>query len=662
MQHKWTLLIALLLAPVATLCASTTEIRLDSQTPGRLFEGVGAVSAGASTRNLVDYPLKQRCEVLDYLFKPKFGAGLQHLKVEVGGGENSTCGSEPSHVITRDELASPKARGYEFWLMAEARSRNPQIQLDCLPWCYPYWISGRFSQDSADWLVAFLDVARKQYHLEIDWLAAAQNEAGTDLNWVTRTLRPTLDKHGYEKVKLQGPDDVHGTWKIFDELAKNPSANATLQAIGYHYLSFWLPDIENDKLAAPEAVKATGKPLWSSEEFSYSGKSWEKALLWARLLNKLYIRDRITKVEAWCPVDAIYPGIPYAGTGLMQANQPWTGHYEVWPAIWTTAHTTQFAEPGWRYMDRACGRFDTKTWRGSYVTLRNPKTGDWSLIACTHTQETMRIVVDDPNLKRDSVRVWKSTAEEQFVPILDVAMVNGQVELTLEKDAVYSVTTTAGQSKGNYANVPELKPFPLPYKEDFEQSPLGVTPRYLSDQKGTFETVRRSDGGICLQQIVRKHGIEWRRCRTPYTVWGDNRWKDYTVKVDVLIRNGSVEVGGRFNRHDIMNTSLVLHRDGKWELISPVTVDVEKAGRKTKVVELQTLASGSVAGFQPDQWHALQLTLKGATATASIDGKIVGQGAMKDGNSGMPYIASSYDPNCFDNVEVIAETASMNFQ
>ena len=68
-----------------TLCPDAT---------GRTFEGVGGVSAGASTRNLVDYPQPQRDQVLDYLFKSKFGAGMQHLKVEIGGGDNSTCGSE----------------------------------------------------------------------------------------------------------------------------------------------------------------------------------------------------------------------------------------------------------------------------------------------------------------------------------------------------------------------------------------------------------------------------------------------------------------------------------------------------------------------------------------------------------------------------------------
>ena len=130
-------LLGLGLAASGSQADPAVNVNLRGSDTGRAFEGVGAVSAGASTRLLFDYDEPYRSDVLDFLFKPDFGAGFQHLKVEIGGGENSTCGSEPSHAITREELAHPKARGYEFWLMKEARNRNPRIMLDCLPWSYP---------------------------------------------------------------------------------------------------------------------------------------------------------------------------------------------------------------------------------------------------------------------------------------------------------------------------------------------------------------------------------------------------------------------------------------------------------------------------------------------------------------------------------------------
>jgi len=73
---------------------SSVRIPLGADAFGRAFDGVGGLSAGAGTRLLMDYPEKQRGWVLDYLFKPSFGASLQVLKIEIGGTGDSTIGTE----------------------------------------------------------------------------------------------------------------------------------------------------------------------------------------------------------------------------------------------------------------------------------------------------------------------------------------------------------------------------------------------------------------------------------------------------------------------------------------------------------------------------------------------------------------------------------------
>src|SRR5579884_2121142 len=118
--------------------AAGQVVVLDGQAGGRVFEGLGAVSAGASSRLLIDYAEPYRSQILDYLFRPHYGASLQHLKVEMGADVNSTDGSEPSHMRSRDE--ENYQRGYEWWLMEEAHRRNPKIILDVLPWGAPGWI------------------------------------------------------------------------------------------------------------------------------------------------------------------------------------------------------------------------------------------------------------------------------------------------------------------------------------------------------------------------------------------------------------------------------------------------------------------------------------------------------------------------------------------
>jgi hypothetical protein len=62
----------------------------------KTFDGLGAISGGGATsRLLVDYPPTQREQILDYMFKPSFGASLQILKVEV---------TPPRHIITARTL------------------------------------------------------------------------------------------------------------------------------------------------------------------------------------------------------------------------------------------------------------------------------------------------------------------------------------------------------------------------------------------------------------------------------------------------------------------------------------------------------------------------------------------------------------------------------
>jgi len=74
---------------------------------------------------LFDYPEPQRSDILDYLYLPSFGAAMTMCKVEIGGDGQSTNGAEASHMHTRGDLNYE--RGYEYWLMAEAKRRNPLV-------------------------------------------------------------------------------------------------------------------------------------------------------------------------------------------------------------------------------------------------------------------------------------------------------------------------------------------------------------------------------------------------------------------------------------------------------------------------------------------------------------------------------------------------------
>ena len=66
------LIFLLFVAGISGISAQTV-IRIDRGSSGLEFEGIGAVSAGASSRLLIDYPEPYRSDILDFLFKPHFG-------------------------------------------------------------------------------------------------------------------------------------------------------------------------------------------------------------------------------------------------------------------------------------------------------------------------------------------------------------------------------------------------------------------------------------------------------------------------------------------------------------------------------------------------------------------------------------------------------------
>ena len=93
----------------ATPAAAASHHASPSTAPraARTFDGIGAISGGGgNSRLLTDYPAAQQQQILDYLFKPGYGADLQILKVEIGGDTNSTDGSESSieHASRRGQL------------------------------------------------------------------------------------------------------------------------------------------------------------------------------------------------------------------------------------------------------------------------------------------------------------------------------------------------------------------------------------------------------------------------------------------------------------------------------------------------------------------------------------------------------------------------------
>jgi galactosylceramidase len=73
-------LLVLVLISLA-VASSQTSINLDGSALSWTYDGHGALSAGASSRLLIDYAEPMRSDILDLLFKPNYGAAMHMIKV-----------------------------------------------------------------------------------------------------------------------------------------------------------------------------------------------------------------------------------------------------------------------------------------------------------------------------------------------------------------------------------------------------------------------------------------------------------------------------------------------------------------------------------------------------------------------------------------------------
>lgn len=597
-------------ANVAQQKLKDTTIRIDGRSGGRIFEGIGAVSAGASSRLLIDYPEPYRSHILDYLFKPAFGAGFVYLKTEIGGDGNTTCGSEPSFARTKEEMKNPNFnRGYEYWLMRMAADRNPNIELDALEWSMPGWFKQIWGQDNADYISTFIDGA-KHWGLNMKYIGGCWNERTYDRNWIVDTLRPTLNKRGYGHIRIGAPEGAGRAWAICDELIKDSVFRNTITSVSYHYPDsyMWRPGTD---LAGKTAFE-TELPLWSGEDFSLPGAPWKNTTYLAKNILRCYIRQQITKVNLWCPIASMPDNSCFSNVGIMKGVSPWSGYYEVWPTIWAVAHFNQFAKPGWQYLNSGCGLLAND---GAFCTYKSDDGNkDYSIVIVTGS-EAQQLNFDVTNLSSKQLQVWKSNSKAQFIQQAALEPVNGKFSLALEANAIYTITTTKGQLKGSH-KIPAQTVFPTSHTDDFnsyamDRAPL--SPKYFYDNSGAFELVQDASGNKYVQQSLINDITHWipDSCAFTYVSQGTD-WEDGSISSDVLVNDDAFNGPGYAGlimraAYDKGGQSLIpfgyrfmIFKDGTWQL-------------KNKT---QVLASGkTTAGV----WHNLKLSCNKDLIEAFID-------------------------------------------
>ncbi len=366
---------------------------------------------------------------------------------------------------------------------------------------------------------------------------------------------------------------------------------------------------------------------------------------------------------------------------MLLAHEPWSGHYQVRKALWGYAHYGQFTQLGWQYVDDGCVNLKDG---GTMATLRNPKTGDYSIIFETKDagkSQTVKVKIAD-GLSNNKLCVWYSNEKEQFVRKKDITPRNGSYSITLEPNTVYSISTTTGQQKGSFANIPQSKPFPIPYEDNFDgympPEQWGYLPHYTADLIGCFELTERPDHkGQCIRQTVGEHTLSWAPEWHHYTILGDAAWTDYEISADVYLNpQDEAAVMGRLcdvgsgygiwakgyylKLDDKGNCSLVITRgkpdqkeligDAEQQAAILARTDIEVGGE-------YVLAGARIEGIGACQWHSLKLRFLGDELTGFVDGREVVKATSSRYPSGMAGLMAPLQKHrvCtpyFDNLKI----------
>ncbi|XP_028250515.1 galactocerebrosidase isoform X2 [Parambassis ranga] len=662
----WKLSVVFLTAFLFSLdcCFCQTYVLDDTKGLGRVFDGIGGLSGGGATsRLLVNYAEPYRSQILDYLFKPNFGASLHILKVEIGGDAQTTDGTEPSHMHYEND--ENYFRGYEWWLMKEAKKRNPNITLIGLPWAFPGWVGhGKnwpydFPDITASYVVNWI-LGAKQYHdLDIQYVGI-WNERNYDAKYI-KVLRAMLDKVGLTGVGIIAAD---GDWSIANSMLIDPNLNESVEVIGAHYPG---------TITVQNALK-TQKQLWSSEDYSTFNDEVGGGC-WARILNQNYVNGKMTATISWNLVASYYQELPFGRDGLMTAQEPWSGNYVVDSPIWITAHTTQFTQPGWTYL-QTVGHLAQG---GSYVALTNGK-GSLTVVIETMTHDhsvcirpplphfnvtsqnaTFQLKGSFASIKE--LKVWRSQFNFKtkkpsfFEKLTPLTIKDGSFTLNLAEDEVYTLTTVTTGSKGSYPDPPPSARFPKVYKDDFDvrNPPFSEAPNF-ADQTGVFEYhVNLTDSGphvFTLRQALTERPVTWAAdADQTISVIGDYQWQNLEVTCDVFMENvkssgvfiaARVDKGGQSIR-SAKGVFFWVFADGTYK----VTNDL--AG--------QTVLAEGQSGTRAYGWYNLSLTVKGQYAAGMLNGyPLWKQAVVLTPKNGWAAIGTrSFELAQFDNFAVVAE-------
>lgn len=665
------------------------------------YRGLGAVTCNSSSRLLMDYKEKNPkayWEIMNWLFQSKTGAGLSHIKIELGCDSDTSSGAEPATKRTSAQKANVR-RGAGYMFAHDALTINPNITVDMLCWGMPAWVEQAYEKSNQagykaryKWYKETIDAAYDTWGIKFSYVSANRNEKSIEKGWtkyLSKSLKnEKIQRYDYSKIKIVAADETDNMY-VADEMLKDKAYRNAVDVIGCHYNSYM-----NSKVK--KLHKKYKKEIWFSEGASVAtdaifgannttdGQTTSGTNGMLDIANRIIIgmaQSNMTMYEFQPAVASYYDGAVYYPKQLISANDPWSGYYSISNGLVMAMHFTSFIQKGWKIVDSGSYGDGTQTdhyitnTKDNYLTAMSNTTGDYSTVITNDSKTSRTYKVKVSNVKKASskVAVWETRSSGK-AEAYDAHWLKKTGTLTPKKEgSVYTytvtvkpysmvtLTTTTGQksyaerkAKTSADKAESNTALAIPYEDDFEYSSAfirrrGGTPLYTNDLNGAFEVIKLSDGNHVLQQKINKDHLSSGWSGTPVnptTSLGDDTWRDYIVSADIMLdpdENGKnyAAICARYNTSasSVANGYWFrLYRSGSWALYS-------NQGK---------IAKGSIKGMREGRLVNLKLKVNGNTITAYINNVQVAQKTITVSpvNSGRIALGSAYYKNCFDNIKV----------
>ncbi|MBD0384806.1 FIVAR domain-containing protein [Paenibacillus sedimenti] len=492
----------------------TKTITIDGNNvdPYNRFKGFGTVTANNTSRLLLDYKEenpKAYWEIMNKLFNKETGAGLTHVKVELGADVNSSSGTEPATMRYADEPANV-LRGAGFQFAADAKSINPDITTEILRWGEPRWTwngaANHEYENRYQWYKQTIDAVDDEYGFKIDYVGISQNERSQNNNgkneveWLKYFTSKIKEEPNYDadyiNIKLVAADGYRDTATISRALLGNPDLIDEIDVISSHYGltgSNELTQLQNKLIA--EGKKP--KEVWVSEgiapminaryrenmEPNYKGLGGKAGII--------DVTSRIMSVYSWTgagsnPLNAVsfdfqpsvaafYEGSSYNPKHLISTYDPWSGFYEVDGGLQGVRHVMNFVgyddhttpvNERWMYVKDATfsdgaffdGGVDVDTSTHNYITLKDPETDDYTTVFANNTKNTRKYKINTKNLngkENAPVYVWETRGADEgqnydanwFKNVSKITPKDGVYEIEVKPYSIVTISTLDKQSE-----------------------------------------------------------------------------------------------------------------------------------------------------------------------------------------------------------------------